>query len=250
MPSVSSAVAAASRSAPAGRGSSAPGRPALDQHPPREDHGRDPDRDVHQEHEAPARGRHQEAAEGRADAGRGGGDRAPERDPVAALLARERLEHERERGRHDHRRAERLDHAEADEHAQRRGDRAQQRRDGEHDQRPKRRAACGRAGPRSARPRRGTPRTRCCRRSGPTRRAKSASGNDFRMSGNATFTIVASMNASTAPSEATVRTRPGLETRCVITTRGAPGPATVTDTKMPWTACCFMRRGDPNPCSA
>ena len=57
--------------------------------------------------------------------------------------------------------------------------------------------------------------------------AKSASGNDFWMSGNATFTIVASMNASTAPSDATISTRSGLETRRVTTGREAAAPGTV-----------------------
>ena len=47
-----------------------------------------------------------------------------------------------------------------------------------------------------------------------------AVGNDSRMSGNATLTIVASRKASAAPAQATQRTAPGCTARRVTTSRG------------------------------
>ena len=74
---------------------------ALDQHASGQQEGDESYRDVHEEHQAPARGRDQQAAERRADAGCQRGDGRPQRDRVHALARLVRLEHDRQRARHE-----------------------------------------------------------------------------------------------------------------------------------------------------
>ena len=117
----------------------ASGRAALHEHAPGEEEREQPHRDVHEEHQPPARGRDQQAAERRADARGQRRDRRPQRDRVHALALLAGLEHDRQRAGHQRRRARRLDDAGGDQQVQRRrhraqrgGEREQQQGSGEH----------------------------------------------------------------------------------------------------------------------
>ena len=109
------------RDAPAAR------RAALDEDPPGENERDDAGDDVDDEDQTPTRGGDQQTPDGRAQAGRERSDGGAQRDRVHALSPLMRLEHDRERGRHDHRRAGRLDDPRGDEQAERRRQRAQRR---------------------------------------------------------------------------------------------------------------------------
>src|SRR6516162_5267859 len=69
----------------------------------------------------------QQPAERGAESGGGRADRGQQGHAVAAVRGRERMQHQRQGGRHEEGGAERLHHPERDQRARRRRDRAQQR---------------------------------------------------------------------------------------------------------------------------
>jgi hypothetical protein len=102
------------------------GRAALHEMPARKQHRHEPDREVDQEHQPPVAGRDQEAAERRPEARCTGRDRREVRHAVRAVLDGDGLQDERQRGRDQQRRTERLHHTEGDQRRRRRRDGAQQ----------------------------------------------------------------------------------------------------------------------------
>ena len=109
----------------------APRCPALDERAPGDDPGGDPEGKVDQERPAPVTDLDEQAADRRAEPGRQGGRGAPQADGVGPALRGERRDDQRQRGRHQHRRAEGLHDAGADEEGHRRRERADDRGDRE-----------------------------------------------------------------------------------------------------------------------
>ncbi len=180
-----------------------PGALTLDQVPPPEDERGDTERQVDQKRQPPVVRFHEHAAERWAEPGGGRRRRAPEPDGVRAALGGEGLDDERERRRDEQRGAGGLHAPERDQHRERRSGRAEHRRRGEeHHARGE-----DAPSPEDVRepPGRNEERseddvvTLSTQDSDPIE----LSGNESRMLGNATFTIVASRNASIAPNDAT-----------------------------------------------
>ena len=93
------------------------------------------DRQVHEKHRAPAPNVDQGAADDRAERHADAEDRAPDADRLRALARiLEDVAHDRHRDRIEHRAADRLKYASADQQTEARGQRAQQRGEREHDQ--------------------------------------------------------------------------------------------------------------------
>ena len=106
--------------------------PTLGQHGPTEEEADDADGQVDEERPPPAQVAHHEGAEGRPGGAGDGADGAPDGHRHGDLVAREGLQHERERRRHQDGGAHGFEHLGADEHADGGGETAQHRADGEH----------------------------------------------------------------------------------------------------------------------
>ena len=113
----------------------------LGQHPQPERQADQPDGQVDEERPAPAEVLDDQGAQRRS--GRAGDrtDRAPDGDRHRDPVPREGLQHQRERGRHERRGAQRLEHARRDQQGHRRRHTAEHRGDREPDDRPEEGAA-------------------------------------------------------------------------------------------------------------
>jgi hypothetical protein len=93
---------------------------ALAEAEDRDGQDRQPDRQVDPEDPVPADRLHDPAADDRSERAAQSGDPAPDADRPAVPLGWERLEHERQRQRHHHGRAQPLQRAGRDQHVDRR----------------------------------------------------------------------------------------------------------------------------------
>ena len=103
-------------------------RPALHDRTTRGHDGEHAERQVDQERPAPPAELDQGTAHRRPQAGGHGGRRSPQPDGVRPPVTRERLDHDGQRGRHEHRRSQRLEDAAGHEELQGGGRRTPQRR--------------------------------------------------------------------------------------------------------------------------